>query len=168
MTDRQCLHCKKALTSRQKKFCSKSCSASIGNRSCRRRGEQPGDCLLCKKQLPEVAAQYCSRQCYNEHKRLLRYTAIQTAGEIHRPKIARWYLVVTFGHQCALCKITTWMGEPVPLVLDHINGHAEDGSLRNLRMICPNCDALLPTYKARNKGNGRASRRQRYAEGKSY
>lgn len=34
--------------------------------------------------------------------------------------------------------------------------------------ICPNCDSQLPTFKARNRGKGRAWRRQRYADGKSY
>lgn len=56
----------------------------------------------------------------------------------------------------------------MPLVLDHIDGNAENGVLTNLRLVCPNCDAQLPTFKNRNKGNGRASRRQRYAAGQSY
>ncbi|WIM86214.1 hypothetical protein PT015_14985 [Candidatus Mycobacterium wuenschmannii] len=38
----------------------------------------------------------------------------------------------------------------------------------NLRLICPNCDSQLPTYKARNRGSGRHYRRQRYANGQSY
>jgi len=40
--------------------------------------------------------------------------------------------------------------------------------LKNLRLVCGNCDMLLPTYKSKNKGNGRHNRRKRYAEGKSY
>lgn len=38
----------------------------------------------------------------------------------------------------------------------------------NLRMICSNCDSQLPTYKSKNKGNGRHYRTKRYEEGKSY
>jgi hypothetical protein len=34
--------------------------------------------------------------------------------------------------------------------------------------VCPNCDSQHPTFKSRNRGNGRAWRRQRYADGKSY
>lgn len=56
----------------------------------------------------------------------------------------------------------------MPLIVDHINGNPEDDRLENLRLVCGNCDMQLPTYKSRNLGNGRAWRRQRYAEGKSY
>ena len=30
------------------------------------------------------------------------------------------------------------------------------------RVICPNCDALTPTYKGLNKGNGRKARALHY------
>ena len=60
------------------------------------------------------------------------------------------------------------MGQPIPLVLDHMDGNSENNSLDNFRLVCGNCDMLLPTYKGKNAGNGRYSRRQRYAQGKSY
>ena len=53
-------------------------------------------------------------------------------------------------------------------VLDHIDGDASNSSKDNLRLVCPNCDSQLDTFKCRNKGNGRAYRRERYAKGQSY
>lgn len=53
-------------------------------------------------------------------------------------------------------------------MLDHIDGDATNNHRDNLRMVCSNCDSQLPTFKSRNRGNGRHFRRERYAEGKSY
>lgn len=48
------------------------------------------------------------------------------------------------------------------------SGRSDNNILENLRLVCPNCHALTPTYKGKNAGNGRAKRRQRYIDGKSY
>jgi hypothetical protein len=50
------------------------------------------------------------------------------------------------------------MSQPIPLELDHIDGDAGNNNYDNLRVLCPNCHALTPTFKAKNKGKGRAAR----------
>ena len=52
---------------------------------------------------------------------------------------------------CAICTVTEWQGKKIMLVLDHINGICNDNRLSNLRFVCSNCDAQLPTYKSRNR-----------------
>ena len=70
---------------------------------------------------------------------------------------------------CAICGIVEeWNGLPLVFVLDHIDGDSTNNHRDNLRMICPNCDSQLPTFKYRNFGKGRHSRRERYANGQSY
>lgn len=57
-------------------------------------------------------------------------------------------------YSCDICEIgPEWHGNPMPLILDHINGINNDNRLENLRFVCSNCDSQLPTYKSRNINN---------------
>lgn len=64
------------------------------------------------------------------------------------------------GPKCSICGVEEWMGEPVPLVMDHINGRAKDHRYENLRLVCPICDRRLPTFGSKNKNSDRANRRK--------
>ena len=52
---------------------------------------------------------------------------------------------------CELCgQDEVWQGKRMSLVLDHINGTANDHRLENLRIVCPNCAATFETHCGRN------------------
>lgn len=54
-------------------------------------------------------------------------------------------------HECEKCMRTTWMGEPIPLELHHIDGNRRNNSITNLVLICPNCHAQTDSYRGKNK-----------------
>jgi hypothetical protein len=58
--------------------------------------------------------------------------------------------------RCSNCKLDTWMDQPIPLELDHVDGNHENNALDNLRLLCPNCHSLTPTFRGKNKGSASA------------
>lgn len=56
--------------------------------------------------------------------------------------------------QCELCgQGEIWNGMKMSLIIDHINGIWNDNRIENLRIVCPNCNATLPTHCGKNKKN---------------
>lgn len=54
--------------------------------------------------------------------------------------------------KCEKCgQDENWYGEHISLILDHINGIHNDHRFKNLRILCPNCNATLPTHCGKNK-----------------
>lgn len=52
---------------------------------------------------------------------------------------------------CEICgQDENWMGNKISLILDHINGVNNDNRIENLRIVCPNCNASLPTHGGKN------------------
>jgi hypothetical protein len=48
---------------------------------------------------------------------------------------------------CELCSQgEIWKGTKISLILDHINGVNNDNRIENLQIVCPNCNAGLPTH----------------------
>ncbi|TSC64183.1 MAG: HNH endonuclease [Parcubacteria group bacterium Gr01-1014_106] len=123
-------------------------------------------CLCCHKETPRPRYKYCSNRCQLEYQ-YESYIKKWRAGEesglqglgIVSGYIKR-YLRGKFGNRCCVCgwaKINPRTGQ-VPLVADHVDGNWRNNMEKNLRLICPNCDALTPTYAGLNRGNGRKER----------
>jgi hypothetical protein len=60
---------------------------------------------------------------------------------------------------CEMCgQGEIWRGRRMSLILDHVNGRANDNRLENLRIVCPNCAATLDTHCGKLSGRPRAER----------
>lgn len=53
-------------------------------------------------------------------------------------------------NRCTECGLSEWLGKPLVVQIDHINGIRNDHRLENLRMLCPNCHSQTATYGKRN------------------
>lgn len=116
---------------------------------------------------------FCSNRCQRSHqwqhtKRAIDQTGIIPIARGGNSASAKRYILETRGRACEVCGGTEWLGHSIPLFLDHADGNAENWAVSNLRLVCGNCDMLLPTDKSKKCGHGRAWRRERYARGQSY
>ena len=56
--------------------------------------------------------------------------------------------------KCDICGQSRWLDGEIPLQLDHKDGHKDNNSLSNLRLLCPNCHALTPQYRLKDEFKG--------------
>lgn len=155
-----CAYCTKPIPYRQRgnKFCNRACSASKTNKL----RKKDRKCLNCDK---SVQASYCSSRCQTalrQAKSLEKWRGDGVIATQNIPVAIKAYLLQKYGERCSLCG---WSERHpvtgrVPIELDHTDGNSQNNNEANLRLLCPNCHSLTPTFRNLNKGNGRSFRRK--------
>ena len=130
--------------------------------------KQRGVCKQCGEILTRSSYIYCSNRCQATWK-YREFIALWLQGEVDGTTVGgisqhvRRYLGETQPEACSICgwnKRNETTGR-VPLEVDHIDGNHQRTTPDTIRLICPNCHSLTPTFRNLNKGQGRAARRKR-------
>lgn len=83
--------------------------------------------------------------------------------QIKSRSVLKSHLILERGHRCEICQNEEWMGQKIPITIDHVDGNSDNNSKVNLRLLCPNCHAQTPTFCGKNVGNS-----ERYTSAKAY
>lgn len=173
MEDKICCNCNKEFTpdSKRRKFCNQVCATTFNNKH-RNRKRSNKNCLFCKKIFYPFSSRvkFCTVRCSADHKSLIAYQNVtNNTGETYSPRCAKKHILKEQENKCIICKCShTWNDQLLIFILDHIDGDSTNNKRENLRLVCPNCDSQLPTYKSKNKNSGRHYRTKRRREGKSF
>ena len=117
------------------------------------------NCLNCGCECARSTYIYCSNKCQKSYERKQIREDWYNNNNAPGWSAIKSILFEDRGNKCEVCGISEWNGKSLSLEIDHIDGIHTNNNPNNLRIICPNCHSQTNTYKARNKGNGRASRR---------
>ena len=123
-------------------------------------------CANCDEAFNESyhGRKYCSTDCSVEHKVRLKYESYLANQQDYCDKprsmrFAKKHILREQNNCCDVCgEPDEWKGRKLVLILDHIDGNASNNLRKNLRLVCPNCDSQLPTYKSKNKNSARKER----------
>lgn len=114
-------------------------------------------CLQCNiesKWLVSKKNVFCSRRCQAAHewKHVTKPSIEQGLKTVISLAPLTRYVVERDGPGCSCCGLTDWMGKPIIMDLDHIDGDRTNNFPKNLRLLCPNCHRQTPTWgnKTRN------------------
>lgn len=74
------------------------------------------------------------------------------AGRTSRTQLHRALAGIGTPYRCVGCGNTgEWLGRPLTLQIDHVDGNWRDNRRENLRYLCPNCHALTGTWCRRKR-----------------
>lgn len=122
-------------------------------------------CLHCTQEIKTKNNFFCSKKHFFEYKSKQNYFDFLAKTQyIYNPNYSPYafkkHFLVEQNFKCANCgEPNIWNNKELVFILDHIDGDAGNNKRENLRLVCPNCDSQLETYKSKNKKSARNYKR---------
>ena len=145
-----------------KTFCSKECQNTFFSKRQQRDPNRAKQCPSCSRK-KSAHAEYCADCSKNNKldKRIQEWKNGNWSGGTSNKlsTTVRRHLLEEANYTCTSegCGFNT--PHPVDgstvLEIDHVDGDGSNHRPENLKVLCPNCHVLTPTYRGRNAGNGR-------------
>ena len=159
-----CLLC--GALSRNPKYCSHSCSASALNKILIKKNSRKKSVCQCGSEFyvsKSSGKVFCSNACHQKSiydKYIENWLAGKSSGSQKKgvSNHIRRFLYDKQNGQCCKCQNSVWMGQKIPLELEHINGDHKNNTPNNVCLLCPNCHSQTDTYGSKNLGQGRSYR----------
>lgn len=113
-------------------------------------------CLYCKMKLKPTSNKYCNNTCAAKHKEEIlvqqwlnnKIPGYHNSNGYTLLSAVRSWVFERAKHKCEECgcdKINPHTGKSV-LQIDHTDGDASNARPENLKVLCPTCHAMTPTY----------------------
>lgn len=123
-------------------------------------------CKNCDKNFITTyeTAKFCSKECEVEYKSIEKYKHYLENQEFYcdskkQLRFVKKHILKEQNNCCDICgNKNEWNNKSIVFILDHVDGNAANNRKENLRLICPNCDSQLDTYKSKNKNSARKER----------
>ncbi len=114
-------------------------------------------CLNCGNECEKGRSKtnkFCSNLCQAKYRWVNDTIPRIERGDCGEPTTLKKYLIEVHGYRCNECgNPPEWMGKPLTLQLDHIDGYSDTNHPSNLRLLCPNCHTQTLTYGSKGRGN---------------
>lgn len=118
-----------------------------------------------KNRLKQLGIEFKEASAWSRGKTLEKQRGIQyylvKDGPFINSSLLRKLLILAGlkNEKCEICENTEWMGQRIPLQLDHKDGDRTNNLIDNLRVLCANCHCQTPTHsiiKSRRRQIGKA------------
>ncbi len=93
----------------------------------------------------QIDTSHMSHQAHNSGMEFKPFDELVKSGSVKKR------LLKELGHTCQNCGAKEWLGHPVPLELEHVDGNSRNNDRENLTLLCCNCHALTPTWRNRKR-----------------